>query len=158
MREQVCSGLEHKSYTEALCPSTIDHYGWLKWQLSLTGRRTWGTQDSLVLSKKIPKYAIRKSFLKYFNLSLLGKGRKREKKNSADKKQLIQSTESSRRTNLDSEKNELTGTITGLPLDFDNDEEGGQRSSRNKYSQSLNSKMCSLWQTKKGKGIFQVVL
>lgn len=84
--------------------------------------------------KKILRYAIRKSLLKYFNLFLLGKGRKREKNNSADKKQLIQSTESSRRTNLDSENNELTGTITGLPLDFDNDEEGGQRSSRNKYS------------------------
>lgn len=97
----------------------------------------------LFFQKKILKYAIRKSLLKYFNLFLLGKGRKREN-NSADKKQLIQSTESSRRTNLDSEKNELTGTITGLPLDFDNDEEGGQRSSRNKYSQGLNSKMCSL--------------
>lgn len=101
------------------------------------------TRLSCSFKKKILKYAIRKSLLKYFNLFLLGKGRKREN-NSADKKQLIQSTESSRRTNLDSEKNELTGTITGLPLDFDNDEEGGQRSSRNKYSQSLNSKMCSL--------------
>lgn len=111
----------------------------------------------LFFQKKILKYAIRKSLLKYFNLFLLGKGRKREKNNSADKKQLIQSTESSR-TNLDSEKNELTGTITILPLEFDNDEERGQRSSRNKYSQALNSKMCSLWQTKKGKGVFQVVL
>lgn len=85
-REQVCSGLELKFYTTALCHSTIDDYGWLKWQLSLTGRSTWGTQDSLVLSKKILKYAIRKSLLKYFNLFLLGKGRKREKNNSADKK------------------------------------------------------------------------
>lgn len=51
------------------------------------------TRLSCSFKKKILKYAIRKSLLKYFNLFLLGKGRKREKNNSADKKQLIQSTE-----------------------------------------------------------------